>query len=182
MFHNQKVLGEEKKDWIVTWEENHSYWKTFHAKSYKKHKIFFCTPVRTFQKTSKSATKQNRFIKKKQKKPSKKRYSTSFRSSHPKVLWKKGVLENFITCLFAYCLNRHPVVNKNLPILQNPSIRNTALSSIFYFEKVLLFWRSINKNVWEWFLLITSKEYTLYIHWPDLQTFFVETMPSYVFD
>ena len=29
----------------------------------------------------------------------------------------------------------------------------------------------------EWFLLITSKEYTLHIHWPDLQNFFVEAIP-----
>ena len=36
------------------------------------------------------------------KKASKKRYSTSFRRSHPKVLCKKGVLKNFATCLFTY--------------------------------------------------------------------------------
>ena len=41
--------------------------KKFHAKSDKKQKIFFCTPVRKFQKTSTSATKQNRFIRKKKK-------------------------------------------------------------------------------------------------------------------
>ena len=109
-------------------------------------------------------------------------YSMNFRSSHPKVLCKKGVLKNFTTCLFAYYWNRHQVVDKNLSICQNPNIRKTALSSIFYLEKVLLFWRSINKNVLEWFLLITSKEYTLYIHWPDLQTFSVETTPNNVFD
>ena len=140
-----------------------------------------CTPVRKFQKTSTSAIKQNRFIRKK-KKACKKRYSMSFRSSRPKVLRKKAVLKNFTTCLFAYYWNRHQVVDKNLSIFQNPNIRKIALSSIFYFEKVLLFWRSINKNVLEWFLLITSKEYTLYIHWPDLQTFFIKTIPCYVFD
>ena len=64
--------------------------------------MFFWAPVRKFQKTSTSVTKQNRFIKKKnKKKASKKRYSMSFRSSHPKMLCKKGVLKNF-TCLFAY--------------------------------------------------------------------------------
>ena len=157
MFLNHKVLGEEKKDWIVT-------------------------PVRKSQKTSTSTTKQNRFIQKNKKKASKKRYSMSFRSSHLKVLCKKGVLKNFTTCLFAYYWNRHQVVDKNLSIFQNPNIRKIALSSIFYFEKVLLFWRSINKDVLEWFLLITSKEYTLHIHWLDLQTFLVETIPHYVFD
>ena len=120
--------------------------------------------------------------KKKKKKASKKRYSTSFRGSHPKVLCKKDVLKNFATCLFAYYLNRHQVVDKNLSICQNPNIRKTALSSVFYFEKILLFCRSINKNMLEWFLLITSKEYALYIHWPDLQTSFVETISCYVFD
>ena len=39
---------------------------------------------------------------KKRKKASKKRYSTSFTSSHPKVSYKKGVFKNFVTCLFAY--------------------------------------------------------------------------------
>ena len=67
-FLNHKVLCEEKKDWIVTKEENHSYRKKFQAKSDKKQKISFCTPVRKFQKTWTSATKQNRFNKKKTKK------------------------------------------------------------------------------------------------------------------
>ena len=133
-----------------------------------------------------SATNQNRLIQKNKKKASKKRSkfnnSTSFWSSHLKVLYKNGVLKNFTTCLVAYYWNRHQVVDKSLSICQNPNIRKTAFSSIFYLEKVLLFWRSINKNVLEWFLLITSKEYTLYIHWPDLQTFFVETIPCYIFD
>ena len=44
------------------------YWKKFHAKSDKKQKTFFCTPVRKFQKTSTSATKQNIFIQKNKKK------------------------------------------------------------------------------------------------------------------
>ena len=113
-------------------------------------------------------------------KASKKRYTTSFRSSH-QVLCKKGVLKNF-TCLFAYYWNRHQIVDKNLSkSVKIPVSEKTALSSIFYFEKALFFCRSINKNVLEWFLLITSKEYTLYINWPDLQTF-VETIPCYVFD
>ena len=52
MFPNHKALGEEKKDLIVTQEENHSYWKKFHGKSDKKQKIFFSTPVMKFQKIS----------------------------------------------------------------------------------------------------------------------------------
>ena len=32
---------------------------------------------------------------------------------------------------------------------------------MIYFEQVFLFWRLINKNVFEWFLLITCKEHTL---------------------
>ena len=103
------------------------------------------------------------YPKKQKKKASKKRYSMSFRSSHSKVLCKKGVLKNFTTRLFAY-FKRHQVVDKNLSLCQNLKFRKTALSSIFYFEKVLLFWRSINKNVLEWFLPITSKEYTLFIY------------------
>ena len=114
---------------------------------------------------------------KKQKKASKKRYSMSFRSSHPKVLCKKGALENFATCLFSYYWNKHQVVDKNLPICKNSWYHKTALSSISYFENVLLLIRSISKIVLEWFLLITSLEYALYIHWPDLQNFFVETIP-----
>ena len=59
-----------------------------------------------------------------------KRYSTSFRSSHPKVLCKKGVLKNFATCLFAYYWNWHHVVDENLSksvkICQNPDIRKNS--------------------------------------------------------
>ena len=36
----------------VTSEGNHSYWEKFHAKSDKKQKIFFYTPVSQFQKIS----------------------------------------------------------------------------------------------------------------------------------
>ena len=46
IFLNHKVLGEEEKDWIVAAIEK------FRAKSDKKQKIFFCTAVRKFQKTS----------------------------------------------------------------------------------------------------------------------------------
>ena len=145
--------------------------------------MFFWAPVRKFQKTSTSVTNQNRFIKKKNKKKLL-RKDTLWVSEAVirKFCVKKCDLKNFTTCLFAYYWNRHQVVDKNLSIFQNPNIKKIALSSIFYFEKVLLFWRSINKDVLEWFLLITSKEYTLHIHWPDLQTFFVETIPCYVFD
>ena len=122
---------------------NHSYWKKFHAKSHKKQKIFFCTPVTKFQKIStlKICNKVKQIYPKKQKKKLLRKdiYSMNFRSSHPKVLCKKGVLKNFTTCLFAYYWNRHQVVDKNLSICQNPNIRKTALSSIFYFEKVLFF-------------------------------------------
>ena len=41
-------------------------------------------------------------LSKETKKDSKKRYCTDFRSSHQEVLYKKGVLKNFATCLFAY--------------------------------------------------------------------------------
>ena len=145
--------------------------------------MFFWAPVRKFLKTSTSVTNQNRFIKKKNKKKLL-RKDTLWVSEAVirKFCVKKCDLKNFTTCLFAYYWNRHQVVDKNLSIFQNPNIKKIALSSIFYFEKVLLFWRSINKDVLEWFLLITSKEYTLHIHWPDLQTFFVETIPCYVFD
>ena len=95
---------------------NHSYWKKFHAKSHKKQKIFFRTPVTKFQKIStlNICNEAKKIYPKKQKKVSKKRYSTSFRSSHPKVLCKKGVLKNFATCLFVYYWNRHQVEDKNL--------------------------------------------------------------------
>ena len=52
MFPNHKVLGEERKDWIVTLEGNRSYGKKCHVKLDKKQKIFFCPPVRKFQKIS----------------------------------------------------------------------------------------------------------------------------------
>ena len=85
MFPNHKVLGEEKKDWIVTQERNHRYWKKFHEKSDKKQKIFSCTPVTKFQKISTLSipNEAKQIYPKKQNKASKKRYSTSFRSSHP---------------------------------------------------------------------------------------------------
>ena len=153
--------------------------KSFMQNRIKSKKYFSALVCRKLRHLQQSKTDLS---KKQKKEASKKRYSTSFRNSHPKVLYKKSVLKSFTTYLFAYYWNRHQVVNKNLSICQNPNIRKTVLSSIFYFEKVLLFWRSVNKNVLEWFLLITSKEYTLYIHWPDLQTFFVETIPCYIFD
>ena len=37
---------------------------------------------------------------KKQKKDSKKRYTTNFSGSRPEVYCKKGVFKNFATCLF----------------------------------------------------------------------------------
>ena len=116
MFPNQKVLREEKKDWIVTLEGNHSYWKKFHAKSDEKQKIFSCTPVTKFQKIStlNICNEAKQVYPKKQKKASTKRYSTSFRSSHPKMLRKKDVPKSFATCLFAYYWNRHQVVDKSL--------------------------------------------------------------------
>ena len=78
MFPNHKALGEEKKDLIVTQEENHSYWKKFHGKSDKKQKIFFCTPVTKLQKilTLNICNKAKQIYPKKQKKASKKRYYT----------------------------------------------------------------------------------------------------------
>ena len=87
---------------------------------------------------------------------SKKRYSTSFRSSHPKALCKKGVLKNFASWLFAYYWNRHQVVDKNLSKSVKILIsEKTVLFSIFYILwKSFVFCRSINKNVLEWFLLL----------------------------
>ena len=95
-------------------------------------------------------------LSKETKKASKKRYSTSFRSSHSKGLRKKRFLKNFVTCLFAYYWNRHKVVNKNLSKSVKILIsEKTALFSIFYILwKSFVFCRSINKNVLEWFLLL----------------------------
>ena len=154
MFPNQKVLREEKKDWIVTLEGNHSYWKKFHAKSDEKQKIFSCTPVTKFQKIStlNICNEAKQVYPKKQKKASKKRYSTSFRSSHPKMLRKKDVPKSFATCLFAYYWNRHQVVDKNLSKSVKILIsKKTALSSIFYFEKVLFFADQSIKMCWNCF-------------------------------
>ena len=120
----------------------------FHAKSDKKQKIFFCTPVTKFQKisTSNMCNEAKQIYPNKQKKASKKRYSKSFRSSYPKVLCKKGVLKNFATCLIAYYWNRHQVVDKNLS-----NLSKTALPSISYFEKVLFFADQSIKMCWNCF-------------------------------
>ena len=89
----------------------------------------------------------------------------SVRSSHPKVLCKKGVLKKFYHLFICILLKQKSGSGqKPVKICQNSKISKRALSSIFYFEKLLFFCRSINENVLEWFLLITSKEYTLYIH------------------
>ena len=104
--------------------------------------------------------KQNRFVQIK-KKASKERYSISFRNSRPKVFCKKGVLKSFATCLFACYWNRNQVVDNNLSkavkilISEKKSFFNILLWTSF------VFCRSINKNMLEWFQLITSKEYTL---------------------
>ena len=76
----------------------------------------FCTPVTKLQKISSLniCNKAKQIYPKKQKKASEKKNSMSFRSSHPKVLCKKGVLTNFATCLFGHYWNRHQVVDKNL--------------------------------------------------------------------
>ena len=84
-----KVLGEEikflKKDLVLISAQNHSYWKKFHVKSDKKYKIFFFTTVSKFHEISTlnicDGAKQ--IYPSKQKKCSKKRYSTNFSSSHP---------------------------------------------------------------------------------------------------
>ena len=69
----------------------------------KKQKILFCTPVTKLQKIlTLNICNETKQIYQKKKKASKKRYSTSFRSSRPKVLCKKDVLKNFATCLFEY--------------------------------------------------------------------------------
>ena len=117
MFPNQKVLREEKKDWIVTLEGNHSYWKKFHAKSDEKQKIFSCTPVTKFQKIS-----------------------TLNICNETKQIYPKKQKKNLLR-------------------------KDTRRVS----EAVI--WRCW--NVLEWLLLITSKEYTLYICWPDLQNFYL---------
>ena len=44
-----KVLGENRKDEILAKERSLSYWKNFHVKLDKKQKIFFYTPVSSFQ-------------------------------------------------------------------------------------------------------------------------------------
>ena len=88
---------------------------------------------------------------------SKKRYSTSFRSSHPKALCKKGVLKNFASWLFAYYWNRHQVVDKNLSksVKILISKKNSPFFNILLW-KSFVFCRSINKNVLEWFLLLVK--------------------------
>ena len=49
----------------------------------------------------------------------------------------------------------------------------------FTMDKFFFFFcKSINKNVLEWFILVTVKN----IPWRDLQTFLEETIPRYVFD
>ena len=77
--------------------------ETFHAKSVKKQKIVFYTPVSKFQKSLIlnicDGTKQ---IYPKKKKDSKERYSMNFSSSRQEVYSKKGVLKKFATCLLAY--------------------------------------------------------------------------------
>ena len=40
-------------------------------------------------------------------------------------------------------------------------LEQIALAAIFYFGKVFVFCRLINKNMFEWFLLIVCKEQTL---------------------
>ena len=47
-----------------------------------------------------------------------------------------------------------------------------AFAAMFYFEQFFLLYMLINKNVWEWFLLIIYREHIL----PKLQTFFIETI------
>ena len=55
-------------------------------------------------------------LSKETKKDSKKRYAANLRSSRREVFCKKGVLENFATCLIAYYQSRHlKIVDSNLP-------------------------------------------------------------------
>ena len=74
----------------------------FHAKSDKKQKIFFHTPVSKFQKilTLKICDGVKQIYPKK--KDSKERNSANFSSSPPEVYSKKGVLKKFATRLLAY--------------------------------------------------------------------------------
>ena len=76
----------------------------FHAKSDKKQKIFFHTPVSKFQKilTLNIGDGAKQIYPKRKKKDSKHRYSTNFSRSRPEVYSKKGVLKKFATCLSAY--------------------------------------------------------------------------------
>ena len=60
-------------------------------------------------------------------------------------------------------------------------IEETRPTLRYFTLKSFVFCKSINKNMLKWFLLITSREYTLYIDWPDLQIFLVETIPCYIF-
>ena len=73
------------------------------AKSEKKQKIFFYTPVAKFQKILTlniyDGAKQ---IYSKKKKDSKERCFMNFSSSHMEVYSKKGVLKQSATCLLAY--------------------------------------------------------------------------------
>ena len=77
----------------VTSEGNHSYWEKFHAKSDKKQKIFFYTPVSQFQKIS-----TLNYLTETKKQDFKKRYPANFTGSRPEVYHKKGALKNFATC------------------------------------------------------------------------------------
>ena len=79
-------------------------------------------------------------LSKETKKGSKKRYSTSFRSSHLKLLFKKGVLKSLSTCLFAYYWNRHQVVIKKLSksvkilIEKQPFLQYFTLKKFYFLQ------------------------------------------------
>ena len=75
----------------------------FHAKSGKKHKIFFYTPVSKFQKIlTLNICDGAKQIYPKKKKYSKERYSMNFSSSRPEVYSKNGVLKKLARCLLTY--------------------------------------------------------------------------------
>ena len=75
----------------------------FHAKSDKKQKIFFYTPVSKFQKMlTLNICDGAKQIYPKKKNDFKERYSTNFSSSRPEVCSTKGVLKKFANCLVAY--------------------------------------------------------------------------------
>ena len=144
-------------------ERNLRYRKKFHAKSDKTQKIFFCAPVSKFQKISTLHiwNKAKQIYPKKWKKLLRKDTLRVSEAVVRRCSIKKVSLKILPPVYLSIIEIDIRFLQQPVKICQNPDIRKYSPFFNILLWTSLVLCRSVNKNVLEWFLLITSKEYTL---------------------